>query len=268
MTSFLYLKKLSKENMRKTKPSVYKAALLLFIITVVLSILVTYLSGYDRMIVKINNLYTELQQNQDMLIDPTDEFLEEFATKFEASIPKIAPAAGFLIVVIIILTGMVNAGFEGYCLKVSRMEETKAMDIMRSFEHFGKALLLLIIRSLATAIGAIFFVFPGIIAYYSFSQCFMVLYDHPEYSVFKCLKESAQIMKGRKMIFFSLQVSFVIWYLLESLVALPITAGSVVIALPVLTIYTKPFRGITYAHFYNSLVCVPTANPEQDTTQL
>lgn len=268
MTSFLFLKNLSKENMRKTKPSVYKAALLLFIITVILSILVTYLSGYDRLLVNLNNISMELQQKQELLLDPTEEFIEELAAKFEAATPKIAPFAGVLIFIVIIMTGMVNAGFEGYCLKVSRTEETKALDIMRSFEHFGKALLLVIIRFAATFVGMFFFVFPGIIAYYSFSQCFMVLYDHPEYSVFKCLKESSQIMKGRKMIFFSLQVSFIFWYLLESIVALPITSGSVVIALPVLTIYTKPFRGITYAHFYNSLVCTTTSAPEQDTTQL
>ena len=117
------------------------------------------------------------------------------------------------------------------------------MDIMRSFEHFGKALCLIIIRTLAVAVGSIFFVAPGIIAYYAFSQCFMVMYDHPEYSVFKCLGESAKLMRGYKAMFFVLQFSFILWHFVSNLSA----------ATLLLRIYSVPYIGISQAHFYNLL---------------
>lgn len=251
MPSFQLLKKMSKENMRSTKPSIYKASLLLFVITIILSLLIAYLSGYDRYLTNMNNIMNELSQKSELLENPTDEFLDKLSAQLEAAIPKLTPFAVILLILIILMYQMLDIGFAGYCLKVIRHEDAKARDIMRSFEYPLKSFALLIIRTLATAIGAIFFIIPGLIAYYSFSQCFMVMYDHPEYSVFRCLKESSRLMKRRKMLFLTLQLSFILWYFLDNVV-------SMLVSVPLLSIYTAPYKSLTYAHFYNALLSSDT----------
>ncbi len=244
------LKQMAKNDMKTVKPSVFKASILFFVIAVIISLLISNLSGYNRYMNNMNSIMAEVYQKPDMMLEPTEEFIAELTAELEAAVPKIAPPAAALTAILIIMNGILSAGFEGYCLKVVRKEEAKALDIMRSFEHFGKVLLLLIIRTLATVIGAVFFIVPGILAHYSFSQCFMVLYDNPDYSVFRCLKESARIMRGHKLMLFILQISFIFWYLISNFVTLSIGVA-------VLQIYTKPYIGISQAHFYNYI-----AHPE------
>ena len=248
MITFQTLKNMAKTDMKTVKPSVFKASILLFVIALIFSLLITYLSGYDRYMTNMGNILAEVYQNPEKLQNPTEDFIIELAEEIEAATPKIKPAAIVLIAVIIIMQGLVSAGFEGYCLKVSRREEAKVLDIMRSFEHFGKALALMIIRAIAVAVGFVFFFFPGILAYYSFSQCFMIMYDHPDYSVFRCLKESAKLMRGHKMALFILQISFIVWHIVSDLI-------TSVIGIAVLQIYTKPYIGLSQAHFYNCIAC-------------
>ena len=255
MITCQHIKLMAKNDFRSGRSFVLKAALLLFVISLIFSLLITFLSGYNRYMNNMNNILAELYSDPEKLANPSEEFILELAEEISLATPKIAPAAMVLIAVIIVLNGMVSAGFEGYCLKVTRKEEVKALDILRSFEHFGKALCLLIIRSAAVAVGSVFFVAPGIIAYYAFSQCFMIMYDHPEYSVFKCLKESAKLMLGHKMMFFVLQFSFIGWHIVSDLI-------TSIIGVAVLQIYTKPYIGLSQAHFYNLL-----ARPEMYTTQ-
>ena len=249
------IKQMAKVNMKAGKSFIFKASLLLLAISLILSLLVTQLSGINRYMTNINNIVAEINSKPEMLVNPTEDFINEIADELMNAAPKIAPAAYVLITVIILMNGMLKAGFEGYCLKVTRKEEAKVLDILRSFEHFGKALCLLIIRSVAVAVGMLFFVAPGIIAHYAFSQCYMIMYDHPEYSVFKCLKESAKLMRGHKMMFFVLQFSFFFWYFAENLL-MQFTVVNL------LQIYTRPFIGISQAHFYNLL-----ARPEMYITQ-
>ncbi|MBQ8831773.1 MAG: DUF975 family protein [Oscillospiraceae bacterium] len=256
------LKQMAKTDMKNGKSFIFKASLLLFVISIIFSLLITFLSGYNRYMNNMNNILAEVYSDPEMLANPTEEFLLELAEEIELAAPKIAPAAMVLIAIIIIMNGMLSAGYEGYCLKVTRNSEVKALDILRSFEHFGKALCLLIIRSAAVAVGSVFFIIPGVIAYYSFSQCFMVMYDHPEYSVFKCLGESARIMRGHKMMFFVLQFSFIGWHIVSDLI-------TSVIGVAVLQIYTKPYIGLAQAHFYNAIIFKETMdsskNPASET---
>ena len=241
------LKQMAKADIRNGKSFIFKASLLFFVITLIFALLLMYLSGYNRYMVNMSNIMAELYSDPEMLANPTEEFVLDLIEEIDLATPKIAPAAGVLMVIIFIMNGLVSAGFEGYCLKVSRKEDVKVLDILRSFEQFGKALCLLVIRALSVAVGTFFFIVPGIILNYSFSQCFMVMYDHPEYSVFKCLRESAKIMRGHKMMLFVLQFSFILWHFADQLVMQ-------VLYVAVLKIYTKPYIGLAQAHFYNTII--------------
>ena len=58
-------------------------------------------------------------------------------------------------------------------------------------------------------VGLIFFIIPGIIATYVFSQAFYVLLDDNSKSVIECLKESKVIMKGNILNYIILEISFI-----------------------------------------------------------
>ena len=83
--------------------------------------------------------------------------------------------------------------------------------------------------------------FPGIIAYYRYSQAFYILAENPEKGIMDCINESKAMMYGHKMDKFVLDLSFILWYLLAG-----VTCG-------IAGIYVTPYVGITNAGFYNSL---------------
>jgi len=57
----------------------------------------------------------------------------------------------------------------------------------------------------------------AVIAAFRYSQCYLIAQDHPELSPIDCVKESARIMKGNKMKYFCLNLSFIGWFLLAGL---------------------------------------------------
>ena len=250
------LKKLAKRDMHHTKPSVFKASILYFVIAVIISLLVIRISGYDRFITNLSNIAAEINQKPEMLTEPTEEFINEVYSELETAMPKISPAAACLVAVLILMNNFLNIGFQGYCLKVCRKQETRALDIMCGFEHFGKALIISVIVTVCVAVGSMLFVIPGIIAACTFSQCYMIMFDHPEYSALRCLKESAKMMKGRKIWFFILQFSFIAWIFVSNLITSLIGVG-------VLEIYLKPYMGLAQAHFYNEIVNPDAYKPKQ-----
>ena len=227
------LKQQAKNTMKTTKPSVFLVTLVYFIIIAILSNLTARLSGMDK-------LYSEMYQ-----YIASGETLDYFEF-ISQHMPNIGAFAGLLILLISLMNAMLSAGYMGYCLKVSRGEQTRYMDIFRSFDtvHFGKALGIVILMSIYVFLWSLLLVIPGIIAAYRYSQSFYIMYDHPDYSVTKCLRESSRIMKGWKWKLFILELSFIGWRILNALLTAFIGVGF-------LDIFIQPFFGITKANFYN-----------------
>jgi len=72
---------------------------------------------------------------------------------------------------------------------------------------------LLIVGILLLVVGFII----QIVLAFAFSQASYLLIDHPDYRVTEALRESMHLMKGRKMRYFLLQLSFIGWGLLGCL---------------------------------------------------
>ncbi len=72
---------------------------------------------------------------------------------------------------------------------------------------------LLIIGIVLLAVGCIVL----IVLTFAFSQALYLLIDHPDYHVTEALLESMRLMRGRKMRYFLLQLSFIGWALLGCL---------------------------------------------------
>lgn len=93
---------------------------------------------------------------------------------------------------------------------------------------YWKAVGMNLMRSLLISLWSLLFVFPGIMASYSYAMADYLLYTHPEMGVMEVLRESKRRMYGHRMGLFVLELSFIGWSLLASLPALAaaLTAGS------------------------------------------
>lgn len=251
------LKRVAKEDMRSTKPSVFIVSIIFLILTLVLSFLISNLSGYTQFNKNMTNLMTDTAFQKELTeaaTDPNFQPSDRLMRQIDNLVPKVKPLGAVLALVISIMSGVLTAGYEGYCLTVSRHKPSRFSDIFSGFEHFGKVLLIIILQSIFVFLWSLLFIIPGIIALIRYSQSFMVMFDHPEYSALQCIRESKRLMRGHKGTFFVLILSFIGWYILDMFL-------QILIRVPVLQIYINPYVGITTAHFYN---VISGWTPEQE----
>ena len=95
---------------------------------------------------------------------------------------------------------------------------THTVDYALTFEGFsmlGKGILLYLMYSIRVLLWSLLFIVPGIIATFRYSQAFYLRIDHPEWSSSQCLAASSKLMKGNKMKYLGLGLSFIGWYILS-----------------------------------------------------
>lgn len=163
------------------------------------------------------------------------------------------PAATVLDIILSILINFLTVGLVWYSLKISRSQQTAVSDLFEAFKIPLKVLWLSVLLFVFTLLWSLLLVIPGIIAAYSYSQAYNVLYDHPDYSAMQCIRESKWLMRGYKAELFGLDFSFIGWVLLG------------VITLGLFFIWLMPYMYVTRANFYNALVEVQ--NPSAETPE-
>ena len=84
-------------------------------------------------------------------------------------------------------------------------------------QNFLGSMLTGILYTVFVSFASMIFVIPGIIFACSFSMAFYVINDHPEMTAMEALRESSRLMKGYKMKYFMLTLSFIGWMILGSL---------------------------------------------------
>jgi len=181
-----------------------------------------------------------------------------------------------------IVTLILNLGLVSYAMKVSRLERAGVGSIFDGFDVFFRALWMNICRgfmvfvwSLPVVLVSALVVFLAyteseefIYALYLLSPLLCVvttivglkysmtpylLFDHPEWSAIRCMRESNSLMKGHKWSLFVLRLSFIGWVFLS--------------AIPFVSLYTIPFMGITEAVFYAQLTSPETEDEDKKLTQ-
>jgi len=120
---------------------------------------------------------------------------------------------------VILVSGAFTLGITLFFLAIFRREQVGVSDVFLGFEHFGKALGLLLFQTLFIFLWSLLFFIPGIIASIRYSQAFFILADNPDKSIRACMNESKMMMKGNKSKYFCLSLSFIGWMLLSALPA-------------------------------------------------
>ena len=107
----------------------------------------------------------------------------------------------------IFIKAPIQLGLAMYFLKVFRGEPGGTRDIKNAFYCFPNALSLYLSVWLRTTLGFFFFIVPGVMAMFKYSQSFFVLAENPEKHYRQCMYESQMMMQGNKMGLFRLMLS-------------------------------------------------------------
>jgi len=107
--------------------------------------------------------------------------------------------------------------------------------------RFGQTFLLGLMESIFICLWSLLFVIPGIIKTYAYSMAFFIYNDDNSKSWSQCLKESQELTKGHKWELFVLDLSFIGWMFVGSLV------------FGVGTLWVGVYKQQTLANFYYAL---------------
>lgn len=146
---------------------------------------------------------------------------------------------------------MLSVGFTLFCLRTVRRLENSVGNLLDSFGMFFRILGLSIMTSIFVTLWSLLFVVPGIVASYRYRQAYYILLEHPELGVMECIRRSKELMYGRKMELFVLDLSFIGWVLLT--------------AIPFVSVYVLPYTETTYAGYYVAISSLDAGEGRQRT---
>jgi len=121
-------------------------------------------------------------------------------------------------VYMLLVTGAFTLGITLFFLALFRRQDVNPGDVFLGFERFGRALGLMLFQTLFIFLWSLLLIVPGIIAAIRYSQAFFVLADNPDMGIRECMNESKRMMKNNKAKYFCMNISFIGWLILASLV--------------------------------------------------
>ena len=154
----------------------------------------------------------------------------------------------FIVAVLLFILGIgiISMGLFRAHILVGKMEDIQLRVLFTSVKGVWKMYIIMFITVLATGIGTLLFVIPGI-----YLQCRLffapfVLANDPRKKIGKCLKESWEISKyGRIKSFLILCLSFVGWIIVASCL--------ISLTTKILYIFTLVINAVLYAYMYESI---------------
>ena len=161
------------------------------------------------------------------------------------------PIGVFLALLLLLFQPLLDVGFISYCMKITRSQDTEFKDIFNGFLFFVKVLSIFLLTTLFIALWSFLFIIPGIVASYRYRFAYYILIDDPKKSALQCITESKLVMNGKKLDLFTIDISFIGWYILDLVVVLVIPFPFTV---PIVSIWLSPYLGLTRAGFYEDRI--------------
>ena len=132
-------------------------------------------------------------------------------------VPSLNIVSGIYLLIII---GAAIVGLYAYFMRLMRRQNTNLRDCFEGFEDFGRSLMLGLHMMIRIFLWTLLFIIPGIIAAYRYSMAPLLFRDHPDWTPAQCINESKRLMVGNKGSLFTLDLSFIGWYILALLPAI------------------------------------------------
>lgn len=230
------LKDSAKQAMRSTKPNVMIIAMVYFIIVfalIILGLILNYIVVFRGM-----NPYRFATIIADGEL-PSVNSIAMMIADWELPSVNIVASSQIIWLVISVMTMMMEFGIISVCLNVSRFKKVGFGSLFSPLTMFFRLWWLKILMSIYVCLWSTLFVIPGIIAQYRYSMAVYILLDNPEFSASECIRRSKEMMVGKKLYLFVLNLSFIGWALLS--------------IVPFVSLYVLPYMWTTRANFYNVL---------------
>jgi uncharacterized membrane protein len=141
----------------------------------------------------------------------------------------------------LIIFGPMALGTQGYFLRVSRNGDAILNDMFDGFKNFGNAFVANFLSMLLIILAAILLIVPGIIVACGYSQINRIMYDNPTMSGRDAMKASWELMDGKKMDFFILNLSFIGWAIL------------CIFTIGIGFLFLAPYVNVTNSKFYDEI---------------
>ena len=101
--------------------------------------------------------------------------------------------------------------------KVQSDVAVEIKDLLYGFNDLKRSVFLNLLIGIYTALWSLLLVIPGIVKTVAYSMAYFVANDNPELSANECITKSKEMMKGHKMEYFCLMLSYIGWILLSTL---------------------------------------------------
>ncbi len=242
-----YIFRLRARQAMKPVMSVLIMVMLIAMLPSLISTTVTMITGADPS-EALMNLYTE--ERITAMLDPdmavANAAMEEFLGGMKAFFMEKWPFMALTAAITMLLGPVLKLGFNHTLLKALRKEEIFAATVMARMPLFFKAIglnLMIMLRtllwslpgmalSLLGAVAVVFVPAVGVLvmvaamvlmtvqliqATYRYRLATYIVADVPETGINAAIRRSNQVMHGRKMELFSLEISFIGWRLLLSM---------------------------------------------------
>lgn len=140
-----------------------------------------------------------------------------------------------------LLSSFLTLGYYNFFLKISRDEDVEINELWSKAYLFVPYIILSIVMSLFIFCFTLLLIIPGIVAALSYSMSYYIMLDYPEMGTLEILKESKRMMRGHKMEYLILLLSFLGWAILG------------IFTLGILWLWLIPYMNVTMANFYNKI---------------
>ncbi|MCB5239038.1 DUF975 family protein [Niallia circulans] len=156
--------------------------------------------------------------------------------------PPLASILTAIISVILIPLSIAIVWFYLDLVREKNAEISQVFTIYTDVKVMLKVIGASIMVGIFTFLWSLLLLIPGIIKGLAYSQTFMLLKDHPEYSIFEAITESRRRMHGYKWKYFLLNLSFIGWGIL------------CLISLGIGFLWLTPYVYASNATFYQNLI--------------
>lgn len=150
--------------------------------------------------------------------------------------------SGVFSLAVFLLGGTLQLGYAQFLLKQHDGQESEFNDLFSQFHRYGTGFAQRFLRNLYVSLWGILFIIPGIVKSYSYAMTPFILADHPNLTASEAIDRSKALMEGHKMDLFILDLTFIGWDFLSSLVA---GLGNLLL---------NPYKNAAHAAFYRQLL--------------
>ena len=139
------------------------------------------------------------------------------------------------------IQGPISIGLAIYSLSIANEEDYNYNQIISALKHFFKAIILVLLFTISSAIGFLLLIVPGIFIALMFSQIFYIMAEDPSTGVIDAFKKSASLMKNKKLQYLGLILRYILFFILG------------VFTLGIWWLWLIPQMYVSFAIFYKEL---------------